>query len=154
MHEPVDLGHLIEEMLPTWEGRREGVEIAFARPRAGTAVIMGDEGRLARLIDNLVDNAISFSPPGGLVDLRASAVGEEVVVSVEDEGPGVPPDAREIIFHRFHSIRGPEDFGRHSGLGLAIAKAIVDGHNGRIAAEDRHDGRTGARFVVHFPGAA
>ena len=152
--EPVDLGHLIEEMLPTWEGRRAGVEIAFARPRVGTAVIMGDEGRLARLIDNLVDNAISFSPPGGLVDLRASAVGREVVVSVEDEGPGVPANAREIIFHRFHSIRGPEDFGRHSGLGLAIAKAIVDGHNGRIAAEDRHDGRTGARFVVHFPGAA
>jgi two-component system sensor histidine kinase ChvG len=151
--EPIDLGHLIEEMLPTWEGRREGVEIAFARPRAGTAVIMGDESRLARLIDNLVDNAISFSPANGLVDLRASAVGDEVVVTVEDEGPGVPANAREIIFHRFHSIRGPEDFGRHSGLGLAIAKAIVDGHNGRIEADDRHDGRAGARFVVHFPRA-
>jgi two-component system sensor histidine kinase ChvG len=151
--EPVDLGHLIEAMLPTWEGRRDGVEIAFARPRVATAVIMGDESRLARLIDNLVDNALSFSPPGGLVEVRASAVGDEVVLSVEDEGPGVPVEAREVIFHRFHSIRGPEDFGRHSGLGLAIAKAIVDGHDGRIEVEDRHDGRTGARFVVRFPGA-
>jgi len=152
--EPVDLGHIIEEMLPTWESRADGVEIAFARPRAGTAVIMGDESRLARLIDNLVDNAISFSPPGGLVDLRASAVGDEVVLTVEDEGPGVPPESREVIFHRFHSIRGPDHFGRHSGLGLAIAKAIVEGHDGRIEVEDRHDGRRGARFVVRFPGVS
>jgi two-component system sensor histidine kinase ChvG len=65
----------------------------------------------------------------------------------------VPVEAREVIFHRFHSIRGPEDFGRHSGLGLAIAKAIVDGHDGRIEVENRHDGRNGARFVVRFPGA-
>lgn len=152
--EPVDLGHLIETMLPTWENRADGVEIAFGRPRVGTAVIMGDESRLARLIDNLVDNAISFSPPGGLVDLRAFAVDEEVVLTVEDEGPGVPPEAREVIFHRFHSIRGPDDFGRHSGLGLAIAKAIVEGHDGRIEVEDRHDGRRGARFVVRFPGVS
>ena len=53
-------------------------------------MIMGDESRLARLIDNLVDNAISFSPPGGLVEIGAARVGEEVVISVQDEGPGVP----------------------------------------------------------------
>jgi len=157
--EPVDLGRTIEAMVPVWEergARNESarVEIAFARPRAGTATIMGDESRLARLIDNLVDNAISFSPPGGLVEIGASRVGEDVVIGVQDEGPGVPGDAREAIFNRFHSIRPDEDFGRHSGLGLAIARAIVEGHNGRIEIEDRHDGRTGARFVVRFPGAA
>jgi len=152
--EPVDLGILIEAMLPVWEERAGGAAIAFARPRLGTAVVMGDESRLARLIDNLVDNAISFSPPGGLVDIRATALDEEVVISVEDEGPGVPVNAREAIFNRFHSIRPDEDFGRHSGLGLAIAKAIVEGHDGRIHVEDRHDGRAGARFVVRFRGAA
>jgi two-component system sensor histidine kinase ChvG len=115
---------------------------------------MGDESRLARLIDNLVDNALSFSPPGGLVEIGAARVGEEVVISVQDEGPGVPGDAREAIFNRFHSIRPEEDFGRHSGLGLAIARAIVDGHGGRIEIEDRHDGRTGARFIVRFPGVS
>jgi two-component system sensor histidine kinase ChvG len=150
--EPVDLGSLIETMLPTWESRRDDVAIAFARPRLKSAVIAGDESRLARLLDNLVDNAISFSPAGGLVDIRASAAGNEVLVSVEDEGPGVPQSAREEIFLRFHSIRPEEDFGRHSGLGLAIAKAIVKGHDGHIQVEDRHDGRSGARFVVHFPG--
>jgi two-component system sensor histidine kinase ChvG len=153
--EPVDLGALIEPMLPTWESRGDkAVQIAFARPRAGTAVVMGDEARLARLIDNLVDNAISFSPPGGVVDIRASEADGQVLVSIEDEGPGVEPSAREAIFQRFHSDRPPEDFGRHSGLGLAIAKAIVEGHGGRIDVEDRHDGRSGARFVVRIPGAA
>ena len=158
--EPVDVGKMIESMLPVWEERGEaalgdgGVEIAFARPRVGTAMIMGDESRLARMVDNLVDNAISFSPPGGLVEISAASVGEEVLVGIEDEGPGVPVDAREAIFNRFQSIRPEEDFGRHSGLGLAIARAIVEGHNGRIEIEDRHDGRTGARFVVRFPGAA
>ena len=66
----------------------------------------------------------------------------------------MPTDSREAIFNRFHSIRPDEDFGRHSGLGLAIAKAIVEGHGGRIEVQDRKDGRTGARFVVHFPGVA
>lgn len=153
--EPVDLGRTIEAMLPVWEERGNGhAQIAFARPRVGTAMMMGDESRLARLIDNLVDNAISFSPPGGLVEIGAASVGDEVMISVQDEGPGVAADAREAIFNRFHSIRPEEDFGRHSGLGLAIAKAIVEGHNGRIEIEEREDGRTGARFVVRFPGVA
>lgn len=152
--EPVDLGLLVESMLGSWEGRSKEVRIAFARPHAGTAVAMGDESRLARLIDNLVDNAISFSPPGGLVEVAVSAIDGEVLLTVEDEGPGVPEDAREAIFNRFQSIRPDEDFGRHSGLGLAISKAIAQGHDGDIHVEDRHDGRRGARFIVRLPGAS
>jgi two-component system, OmpR family, sensor histidine kinase ChvG len=152
--EPIDLGKMIEALVPMWEGHAEGkAEIAFARPRVGTTTMIGDESRLARLLGNLVDNAISFSPPGGLVEIGAARVGDEVVISVQDEGPGVPAEAREAIFNRFHSMRPDEDFGRHSGLGLAIAKAIVEGHDGRIEVEDRQDGRTGARFVVRFSGA-
>jgi two-component system sensor histidine kinase ChvG len=152
--EPIDFGQVIETLLPHWERRaaERDVRIAFARPRAGSAVAQGDESRLARAIDNLVDNAISFSPPDGLVEIAASEAGGEVVVTVEDEGPGVRAEARDSIFDRFHSIRPEsEDFGRHSGLGLAIAKATVEGHDGRIAVEDRHDGRSGARFVIRLP---
>lgn len=152
--EPIDLAILIGSLLPTWESRREDVSIAFARPRLGSAVVMGDESRLARLLDNLVDNAVSFSPEGGLVEIRAGADGESVRISVEDEGSGVPEEAREAIFNRFHSIRPEADFGRHSGLGLAIARAIVEGHGGRIEVGDRRDGGAGARFVVQLPGAS
>jgi two-component system sensor histidine kinase ChvG len=152
--EPIDLGKMIEALMPIWEERAgDKAGIAFARPRAGTTIMLGDESRLARLLDNLVDNAISFSPPGGLVEIGACRLGDEVMIWVQDEGPGVPAEAREAIFNRFHSIRPEEDFGRHSGLGLAIAKAIVDGHDGRIEVEDRQDGRPGARFVLHFSGA-
>ena len=152
--ELIDLGKMIEAIVPVWEERAgKRAEIAFARPRVGTATMMGDESRLARLLDNLVDNAISFSPPGGLVEIGAARLGDEVQIWVQDDGPGVPVEAREAIFNRFHSIRPEEDFGRHSGLGLAIARAIVDAHDGRIEVEDRQDGRTGARFVVRFSGA-
>ena len=153
--EPVDLGTLIDDLLPAWDGRAvaAGVNIAFARPRAGSAVILGEASRLARALDNIVDNAISFSPRDGLVEIQASAVDDEVTVAVEDEGPGVPAAQRESIFNRFHSMRPEgEAFGRHSGLGLAIAKAIVEGHDGRIEAEDRRDGRPGARFTMRFAG--
>lgn len=153
--ERVDLGHMLETLLSYWEQRaaERDTRIAFARPRIGTAVILGEESRLSRVFDNLVDNAISFSPPDGLIEIAAAKIGDEVVVSIEDEGPGVPAEVREAIFNRFHSIRPEgEAFGRHSGLGLAIAKAIVEGHDGRIAVEDRHNGRTGARFVIRFPG--
>jgi two-component system sensor histidine kinase ChvG len=75
-----------------------------------------------------------------------------VSVAIEDEGPGVPVEDRDVIFRRFHSIRPQgEDFGKHSGLGLAIARSILEAHNGVIAIEDRPDQRPGARFVLTLP---
>ena len=154
--EPVDLGLLIQQLVAAWEGRRPkgGAEIAFARPRKATAVVMGDTARLARAIDNLIDNAVSFSPAGGLVEIAASRVGDEVLIRVDDEGPGVPKESREAIFNRFHSVRPEgESFGRHSGLGLAIAQAIVEGHDGEIDVQDRDDAPSGARFIIRLPAA-
>jgi two-component system sensor histidine kinase ChvG len=152
--EPVDLGPLIEQLVKSWEKRRDmgNARIAFARPRKASTVVMGDPGRLARAIDNILDNAVSFSPPGGLVEIAASHVGNRVRVRIDDEGPGVPEQAREAIFNRFHSIRPEgEQFGRHSGLGLAIAKAIVEGHDGEITVLDRDDAPSGARFIISLP---
>jgi len=152
--EEVDIGPLIEQLVRSWETRREkgDARIAYARPRKNSAVVFGDPSRLARAIDNLIDNAVSFSPPGGLVEIAASRVGPNVRIRIDDEGPGVAPEAREAIFNRFHSIRPEtEDFGRHSGLGLAIAKAIVDGHDGEISVYDRDDAPSGARFIISLP---
>jgi two-component system sensor histidine kinase ChvG len=152
--EPVDLGQMIESLVANRDARAQSgdVRLAFARPLAGVATVLGDPSRLARVIENLIDNAISFSPPGGLVQIGATRAADEVVVRIDDEGPGVPPEAREVIFKRFHSVRPEgEAFGRHSGLGLAIAKAIVEGHNGSIEVHDRDDGTSGARFLIRLP---
>ncbi|HEX7930339.1 MAG TPA: HAMP domain-containing sensor histidine kinase, partial [Sphingomicrobium sp.] len=152
--EPVDLGPVIEQLVSAWEHRREkgDARLAFARPRRATAVVLGDANRLVRAIDNIIDNAISFSPPGGLVEIAAARVGDEVRIRIDDEGPGVPEEAREAIFNRFHSVRPEEEhFGRHSGLGLAIARAIVEGHDGEIDVQDRDDAPSGARFIIRLP---
>ncbi len=154
--ERVDLGPLIEQIVSAWESRREkgDARIAFARPRKDSAVVMGKPDRLARAINAIIDNAVSFSPPGGLVEIAAARVGDEVRIRIDDEGPGVPPEAREAIFNRFHSVRPEgESFGRHSGLGLAIAEAIVKGHDGEIDVHDRDDAPSGARFTIRLPAA-
>ena len=154
--EVVDLGPLIEQLVASWETRREkgDARIAFARPRRASAVVLGKPDRLARAINNIIDNAISFSPPGGLVEIAATRVGDKVRIRIDDEGPGVPDEAREAIFNRFHSVRPEgENFGRHSGLGLAIARAIVEGHDGEIDVQDRDDAPSGARFTISLPAA-
>src|SRR4029079_6903839 len=154
--ERVDLGPLIEQIVHSWESRREtgDARIAFARPRQNTDAAMGKPDRLARAINNSLDNAVSFSPPGGLVEIAAARVGDEVRIRIDDEGPGVPPEAREAIFNRFHSVRPEGDgFGRHSGLGLAIARAMVEGHDGEIDVQDRDDAPSGARFTIRLPAA-
>ena len=93
-------------------------------------------------------------PANGLVEIAVTRVGDEVLIRIDDEGPGVPAEAREAIFNRFHSVRpDAENFGRHSGLGLAIAQAIVNGHEGEIDVQDRDDAPSGARFTIRLPAA-
>lgn len=118
-------------------------------------VVRGIEGRLGQIMRNLLDNAISFSPPGGEVRLAARRRGSWLIVTVEDEGPGIAENDLERIFERFYSARpGDEPFGRHSGLGLSISRQIAEAHGGALWAENRYDvaGRVcGARFVLRLP---
>ncbi|MBW8840389.1 MAG: sensor N-terminal transmembrane domain-containing protein [Sphingomonadales bacterium] len=133
-------------------GIERGVRIRFDDRARGVALVMGEGARLERVFENLFDNAVSFSPDNGLITVGAARSGDELVVRVEDEGPGVPEEAREAVFRRFQSIRPEnEEFGKHSGLGLAIARTIVEGHQGTIAVESREDRLSGARFVVRLP---
>jgi two-component system sensor histidine kinase ChvG len=152
--EAIDLGPLIEALLAYREerGQNRDVRVAFARPLVDSAVVLGDGNRLARMVTNLLDNAVSFSPPGGLVEIAAIEVGGKVRLTIEDEGPGVPEESREAVFRRFVSMRPDgETFGRHSGLGLAIARTIVEGHQGSIMIESRENRMSGAQFVVRLP---
>src|SRR3546814_6828467 len=85
----------------------------------------------------------------------ATRVDDDMLISVEDEGPGVPEAERQTIFRRFHSVRpNNEEFGQHNDLGLAIARSIVEGHHGTIRIVDREDSLHGARFEVRLPAAA
>ena len=154
--EPVDIGRMLDELLASMEQRESSsnIKIAYARPGKGAAMVFGDDGRLERVFANIIDNAISFSPDGGLIEILATPDGEEVVVQISDEGPGIPVDQREKIFTRFHSDRPAEEaFGKHSGLGLAIAKSIVEGHEGRILVHDKPAGMPGACFEIRLPKA-
>ncbi|MCX7029082.1 MAG: ATP-binding protein [Spirochaetes bacterium] len=133
--------------------RRPGAPVRFSAEGDRAAVRM-PPGRLAQVIGNLVENAADFSPPGALVAVRvergdAAAPAPEVVLSVTDEGPGIPADVIGRIFDRFFSFRPGEEAKSHSGLGLAIVKAIVEGRGGSVGAANL-PGR-GARFDVRLP---
>jgi two-component system sensor histidine kinase ChvG len=154
--QPVDLSALIEQLVNNWEARREegSPRLVYAKPAKGKAVVMGKADRLARALNAILDNALSFSPAEGLIEIAVARTGDDVIIRIDDEGPGVPAEAREAIFNRFHSVRPEsEDFGRHSGLGLAIAQAIVNGHDGEIDVKDRDDAPSGARFTIRLPAA-
>lgn len=155
--QPIDVAALADGLVAAYAiagsaaNRPRTVSVERAGP-AGPVLIDGDAGRLAQVLRNLIDNAISFSPDCGRVTLALASRGDQVELAVSDQGPGVPPANRRDIFRRFYSERPEgEDFGRHSGLGLSIASAIVAAHGGQIIVEDAPGG--GAAFRVLLPAA-
>ena len=152
--EPIDVALLLAGLVAQHDrrGLPGGVRLVFDHAGAGPLRVLGDGTRLERVFENLIDNAVSFSPAGGIVGVGASREDGALVVRIVDEGPGVPEAEREAVFRRFQSIRpSGEAFGQHSGLGLAIARAIVEGHGGRVMVEAREDRMEGAQFVVRLP---
>jgi len=152
--EPVDVEAMLAAMVAQREARgvSRGVRVWLDARDHGELHVLGEGARLERVFANLIDNAISFSPDRGVVSVAVRRDRSMLEVRVEDEGPGVPEEAREAIFQRFHSVRPmQEGFGEHSGLGLAIARTIVDAHQGEIGVESRDDRLSGARFVVRLP---
>jgi len=151
--EPVDMLKLVAAL--TGERDRRGVNgscrIEIAEDGADLRVA-GDAPRLERVLHNLLDNAVSFSPERGRIEIALRRKGSLVVISVCDHGIGIARDSREKIFERFHSLRPDEErFGKHSGLGLAIARTIVEAHYGTLRALDRPDMAPGARFEITLP---
>jgi two-component system sensor histidine kinase ChvG len=151
--EPVDLGRLLETIVEIYSVTEvpNTATLALVNELPPQATVIGRDERLGQVFRNLIDNAISFSPPGGKVTISARADGRTAIVAIEDEGPGIPPENLETIFKRFYTERPPEQgFGKNSGLGLSIARQIVDGVGGKIRAENREDVH-GARFIVELP---
>ena len=186
---PVDVAALLRAVVSmAQDSSRDGARVELSIPvRRGKNTsadyfVLGHDSRLAQVVTNLIENACSFCEPGGVVRValeRTSARKEpegkqfcdHVVITVDDDGPGVPPHALERIFERFYTDRPSQGFGQNSGLGLSISRQIVEAHGGRIWAcnrmaelasvrvesPERDEGDeitrhgAGARFVVELP---
>jgi len=185
---PVDMAALLRAVVAMAADSPRGgraalrltIEEAAPKAKGSAYVVFGYDSRLAQVITNLIDNACSFSRPGGEVRIALSRArgeatpegepaGDQVVVTVDDDGPGIPPHALERIFERFYTDRPEQGFGQNSGLGLSISRQIVQAHAGQIWASNRpasaettatttDEGEAGvvrhgagARFVICLP---
>ena len=146
---PVDLAEIVASAVGNLESLARDRQVEL-RPSTEPAPMEGDAGRLRQLVTILVDNAIRHSPRGGSVRVAVSRAGADVLLCVDDEGPGIPPDHRDRVFDRFWRDTSRRTSG--SGLGLAIAAWIVDRHDGSIRVTDAETG--GARFEVRLRGIA
>jgi two-component system sensor histidine kinase ChvG len=178
--EPADIRNVLRGVMSIFQDRFDSDSLSLVLDIQdrwlpdGAFIVMGHDARLGRVITNLLDNAISFSPEGGVVAVRCRRIGEEIEVVVDDDGPGIPPDQLENIFERFYSDRPQSDstLGKNSGLGLSISRGIIDAYGGRIEASNRvaadpgqvrndhpalkdrrRPGVAGTRFTVRLPAA-
>jgi len=180
-NEPVDVRDVLRGVVAIFQDRCSSstlelvLDIQDRWLLSDAFIVMGHEARLGRVITNLLDNAISFSPEGGVVAVRARRLDTAIEIIVDDDGPGIPPDKLDDIFERFYSDRPQSDstLGKNSGLGLSISRDIIDAYGGCIEASNRmadgtaatarldqptlkvrrQSGVIGTRFTVRLPAA-
>ena len=161
---PVNLRRLLTTLVTVANETRRGNNVSVAvqfegRTPSDTFSVPGHDSRLGQVISNLLSNAQSFSEPGGEVRILCRRLKTAIEIIVDDDGPGIGPDALDRIFERFYTDRPHQGFGQNSGLGLSISKQIIEAHGGRIWAENRvgpkdAEGQptvAGARFIVRLP---
>jgi len=158
----VDFAKLLDALVTAAnEIRTDDVNVTLAFEGGSPAAFMapGHDSRLGQVVSNLIDNARSFSAVGGTVRITCRRLKNEIEIVVDDDGPGIRPEALDKIFERFYTDRPHQGFGQNSGLGLSISKQIVEAHGGSIRVENRtsvaaagQEPRVlGARFVVRLP---
>jgi signal transduction histidine kinase len=148
-HRPVDLTQVLVEVAAELEPLAERGEHHLTIAAHEPFVVEGVRDELHRLALNLIENALRHTPPGTHVHATLTSLGDDVVLTVEDDGPGIPEELRPRLFERF--VRGRGDGGGGSGLGLAIVRAVATSHGGTVTIERGDLG--GARFVVRLPQA-
>lgn len=165
---PVDLSRLLSALVTAAnEVRKDDVSVTlkFEGGAPDQFKVPGHDSRIGQVVSNLIDNARSFSPAGGTVSITCRKQKRHVEIIVDDEGPGIAPDAFDKIFERFYTDRPHQGFGQNSGLGLSISKQIMEAHGGTIRVENRMGAGTrknadtgedepnilGARFIVRLP---
>ena len=124
------------------------------------SIVPGHDSRLGQVVNNLIDNARSFAPADSTVRVTCRRLRDEVEILVDDDGPGIRPEAFDKIFERFYTDRPEQGFGQNSGLGLSISKQIVEAHRGKLwaenrtavpSADDEAQRVLGARFTLRLP---
>ncbi len=139
--QPVDLGGLARARCAVLAGLADEKQVRLSAPLEGEAYFLnGDPDRLAQVLDNLLNNAVRYSPPGGEVAVEVFRQGERVFCRVSDQGPGIPAEHLPRIFDRFYRVeaaREREGQSAGSGLGLAIVRSLVQAHGGEVLAESK-----------------
>lgn len=151
--EPVALNDFFRRYTAEAAARMENRGVHFASRLETNAVVLATEDALKRLLDNLVENAVRFSEPGGEVRCRVRDVGSRAVIEIEDDGVGIPKKELKQIFDRFYQVtRAGGSRGPGTGLGLFIVSGLVRELRGEIRAFS-HEGRPGTRFRIELPAA-
>lgn len=150
---PVELASVIEQAVEAARPSADAAGLRIEQGLAATPPVAADPGRIGQLLDNLISNAVKFTPPGGTVRAALEPRPDCVRISVSDTGPGIPEEERPRLFDRFfRASRAVEGGVPGTGLGLAIAKAIAEAHGGSIGLDDQ--AATGCTFFVDLPLAA
>lgn len=152
---PLPLGQFLTDLVEGFRRRVAGRDVRFELDApAEPLTVLTSPDRLAQACENVLDNALSFAPCGSTVSVSLQREGNEAVLRIADQGPGIPPEHLDRVFDRFFSYRPNDPPARrdHAGLGLAIVKAIVEGYGGSVAAANGAEG--GAVFTMRMPLAA
>jgi signal transduction histidine kinase len=144
------LDEVLADVVEQFRGLAERRGLALVFSSVPSPPIEVDRLKIVQVLQNLIGNALKFTPPGGRIDVQQRKAGDELVISVEDTGPGLSAADAARVFDKWHQTRAGRSRGG-SGLGLAIARAIVEAHGGRIGAGPRTDGARGARFWFVLP---
>jgi two-component system sensor histidine kinase ChvG len=161
---PVDLKSLLDDMVNHYAAAaasKAGVDVELRISANPPFAAHGHDGRYGQVVRNIIDNALSFSPRGSklVIELTREARGGPFIITIDDEGPGIPEENLESIFRRFYSERPAEHFGQNSGLGLSICRQIMETYGGAITASNRRSAAhgvqegpvIGARFTLRIP---
>jgi len=151
---PIDISKLIENIISTKTKPHQNLDVSFdfSYPNNTETIVMGEQIRIERVIENLIDNALSFAPKNTIISITMSSNNEILKLCISDTGPGIDENDFEKIFKRFYSERpSTEDFGKHSGLGLSISRTIIEAHHGVIFARKHKDNKQGGCFEIHLP---